>query len=93
MTPANLQLECVNPTFTISIQDQGTNPTKADTDGDLLIDGFEVSNQMNPKVADNSALDYDNDNLTNLQEQGRKDSKLFRQYHAKYSNLSYFLTL
>jgi hypothetical protein len=29
---------------------------------------------MNPKVADNSALDYDNDNLTNLQEQGWKDS-------------------
>jgi hypothetical protein len=45
----------------------GTNPTRADTDGDGMPDGWEVANSLNPCVND-AALDADNDGLANLQE-------------------------
>lgn len=47
----------------------GTNPNNADTDGDLLLDGFEYSNQMSPVKQDDRNADKDNDGLSNLSEQ------------------------
>jgi len=45
----------------------GTNPMSNDTDSDLMPDGWEVFNSLNP-LANDSALDPDLDNLTNLEE-------------------------
>jgi parallel beta-helix repeat protein len=44
-----------------------TDPWDEDTDDDFMLDGWEVSNNLNPKVND-SAGDLDNDTLTNLEE-------------------------
>jgi hypothetical protein len=43
------------------------NPCAADTDGDLMPDGWEVANVLNPLVND-ASLNPDNDGLTNLVE-------------------------
>ncbi len=48
---------------------KGTDPTKPDTDGDLLTDAFELLNRLNPLKKDNISSDYDNDGLDNLKEQ------------------------
>src|SRR5438270_3152056 len=45
----------------------GTDPSKADTDGDTISDGWEVSRGLNPLLND-AALDTDGDGYTNLQE-------------------------
>ena len=47
----------------------GTNPLEPDTDGDLLQDGFELANGMNPLIPDATEIDYDLDDLDNLKEQ------------------------
>lgn len=52
-----------------NIANIGSNPTKADSDGDLLLDGFEFANAMPPKQPGNSQHDSDNDGLTDLDEQ------------------------
>lgn len=44
-----------------------TDPNKADTDNDLMYDGWEVANLLNPLVND-AAADPDGDGLTNLAE-------------------------
>jgi len=44
-----------------------TNPLLQDTDGDGMNDGYEVNNDLNPLI-DDSSLDYDNDDLSNLDE-------------------------
>ncbi len=49
--------------------DSGTDPTNPDMDGDLLTDGFELFNGLDPKVQDSITEDYDNDGLDNLKEQ------------------------
>ncbi len=46
---------------------KGTNPGKADTDGDGMPDGWEVENYFNP-LTDDSGRDPDDDDFTNLQE-------------------------
>lgn len=45
-----------------------TNATLRDTDTDGIPDGFEVFNLMDPLDEADAELDYDNDQLTNLQE-------------------------
>ncbi len=45
----------------------GTNPGNADTDGDLMPDGWEVQNGLQP-LTDDAAVDPDVDVLTNLAE-------------------------
>ena len=47
----------------------GSNPLNPDSDGDLLLDGFEAFFGLSPTEADDSTSDDDNDGLTNLQEQ------------------------
>jgi len=47
----------------------GTNPDNPDTDGDGLLDGFEVTFGFDPIGIDESAGDPDGDGLTNLEEQ------------------------
>jgi hypothetical protein len=53
-----------------------TNPLKADTDGDGLLDGWEVANSLDPNddgttnVNNGGSGDPDNDGLTNSEEQG-----------------------
>ena len=47
----------------------GTNPNNPDTDGDLLLDGFEYANEMSPVKQDDRNADKDNDGLSNLSEQ------------------------
>jgi uncharacterized repeat protein (TIGR02543 family) len=44
-----------------------TNPFKADTDGDLMDDAWEMANGLDPRVVD-AQLDADNDDLSNLSE-------------------------
>ena len=61
-----------------SVVDIGTNPTNADSDGDLLLDGFEFFYKMNPKKKDDINADTDGDGLTNLDEQIRKTNPLKR---------------
>ena len=46
----------------------GTNATRNDTDTYGIPDGFEVFNLMDPLDETDAELDYDNDQLTNLQE-------------------------
>ncbi len=46
----------------------GTDPSNPDTDGDLILDGWEIDNSLNPLNASDAALDFDSDNLTNLDE-------------------------
>ena len=46
----------------------GTDPLKADSDGDGMPDGWEVANNLNPKWANDAALDSDGDGLSNLRE-------------------------
>ena len=45
------------------------DPTNLDTDGDLLLDGFEWFYGMNPKGTDSISDDEDGDGQTTLQEQ------------------------
>jgi len=45
----------------------GTDPLASDTDSDGMPDGWEVESSLNP-LLDDSALDPDNDGLTNLEE-------------------------
>ena len=47
----------------------GSNPLNPDSDGDLLLDGFEAFFGLSPAEVDDSTADADNDGLTNLQEQ------------------------
>jgi hypothetical protein len=53
----------------------GTDPYKADTDGDRLLDGWEIANNLNPNddgtgnINNGGSGDPDNDGLTNAQEQ------------------------
>ena len=53
----------------LSFNAQGTNPTKADSDGDLLLDGFETYYQLDPITENDINDDYDSDLLSNLKEQ------------------------
>lgn len=54
----------------INVNDTGTNPFDSDTDEDGLLDEFEVGNDgFNPHVGGEQLLDFDNDGLSNLQEQ------------------------
>ncbi len=46
-----------------------TDPLDPDTDGDGLLDGFEVANGFNPLVAGQQGQDPDADGLSNLEEQ------------------------
>ena len=46
----------------------GTDPSNPDTDGDLILDGWEIDNSLDPLNASDAALDFDSDNLTNLDE-------------------------
>lgn len=64
----NGEQELENKTLSELIK-EGTDPTNPDSDGDLLLDGFEYSNGMPPKSADNRSADADSDGLTNLREQ------------------------
>ncbi|MGD9612599.1 MAG: hypothetical protein AB7V22_06815, partial [Kiritimatiellia bacterium] len=48
---------------------RNTHPLRADTDGDRMTDGWEVTYGFNPLVND-AAGDADDDGLTNLQEMG-----------------------
>ena len=41
----------------VPIENIGSNPHKADSDGDLLLDGFEFSNSMNPTKKGNPSQD------------------------------------
>ena len=60
----NKSLDQITP-----IYDVGTNPNLADTDKDLLLDGFEFFNGMKATEADSYSSDYDHDKLSNLNEQ------------------------
>lgn len=51
----------------LEVNTTGTNPLAADTDADGIPDGYEVANHLNPLV-DDSTLDFDDDNLNNLEE-------------------------
>lgn len=46
----------------------GPDPTRADTDGDGIPDGWEIINGLNPVNPADAATDIDGDGLTNLQE-------------------------
>lgn len=56
-------------------QSSNTNPTNNDTDGDTLLDGYEVNNGLDPfddgsvDINQGTNGDPDGDNLTNFQEQ------------------------
>ena len=45
-----------------------TDPLNSDTDGDLIFDGWEVKNKMDPLDRKDANLDPDNDNLTSWRE-------------------------
>jgi len=47
----------------------GCDPTNIDTDGDLLLDGFEWFYGMDPKGTDSTTDDWDSDGQNNLNEQ------------------------
>ena len=49
-------------------QNHGTNMNNADSDGDGLPDGWEVSNGLNPTNGGDANADPDGDGLTNAQE-------------------------
>ena len=55
-------------TVTPVVWGDSTDPGKADTDGDRLIDKWEVDNRLDP-LTFNRNQDPDNDNLTNIEEQ------------------------
>lgn len=46
----------------------GTDPGNADSDGDLLFDGYETRAGLNPNSPNDLLADGDNDGLTNLEE-------------------------
>ncbi len=46
----------------------GTDPNRADTDGDGITDGYEVAHGLNPLSAADGAADPDGDGLANLEE-------------------------
>ncbi|MHA1432810.1 MAG: hypothetical protein ACTSO7_03090 [Candidatus Heimdallarchaeota archaeon] len=48
----------------------GLNATNNDTDGDLMIDGFELYYDLHPLNGTDWPYDYDGDGLTNLEEAG-----------------------
>ena len=48
----------------------GTDPNNPDTDGDGLLDGFEVDHGFDPLTPGDNSADADSDGLTNLEEQG-----------------------
>lgn len=52
-------------------QDWGTDSLLADSDGDVLPDGWEVTYGLNPTNAADASADPDDDGLTNLQEYQR----------------------
>ncbi len=58
----------------------GTDPLKADTDGDLLFDGWEIANGLDPLVAAPSNQDTDSDGLVDVLEQ-----RLSTDPHANYT--------
>jgi len=45
-----------------------TNPLSSDTDSDLMPDFYEVNYNFDPNNSTDASLDYDNDDLTNLEE-------------------------
>ncbi len=47
----------------------GTNPSLADTDGDSLVDSWEVWNGLDPLNVADGTMDSDSDGLTNAEEQ------------------------
>ena len=53
-----------------------TDPTNPDSEKDLPLDGFEYSNWISPKRADDGNADANADGLTNLQEQIRETDPL-----------------
>jgi len=58
---------------------RGTNPLDNDTDSDLMSDGWEVSNTLNPLVYD-SHLDPDSDGRNNLVEYQQGTNPRVREY-------------
>lgn len=51
-----------------SFDTDSTYPMNPDSDGDGMPDGWEVTNNLNPRSASDAALDPDSDGLTNLSE-------------------------
>jgi len=52
-------------------QDTGTDPNNPDTDGDTIVDGWEVTYGLDPLDAGDAGADFDGDGFTNLQEYER----------------------
>lgn len=69
------------------------NPTLVDTDQDLLLDGWEVNNGLNPIDPSDAWLDADNDNVTNYQEfidnTDPQDDSSFVQHYGNLSGTIY----
>ena len=57
----------------VDVTDTGSDPNKADTDGDSLNDGFEV--EPNPYVTDPNNIDTDGDRLTDAEEIGNQNNQ------------------
>ena len=52
----------------LEINKYGTNPFDEDSDGDLMVDWYEISFDLDPLNGTDADLDYDGDNLTNYNE-------------------------